>query len=153
MSRRLLGFIVIAFAIFLGTGCQKWTVVKQAEPNPFIGQTKFHVAPISYEGLMVQDRSEAQFKADRDADQNKNWDNDKQHVSDTFSAEIKDEADGLEYTDAPTEDAITVRSRITNMHGGISMGITSTAAHIEMTVQLVKGSDVMDEITVAADAS
>ena len=102
---------------------------------------------------MVQDRSEAQFKADRDADQNKNWDNDKQHVSDTFSAEIKDEADGLEYTDAPTEDAITVRSRITNMHGGISMGITSTAAHIEMTVQLVKGSDVMDEITVAADAS
>ena len=153
MSRHLLSSIVIAFAILLGNGCQKWVVVKQATPNPFIGQTNFHVEPVGYEGLMVQDKSEAQFKADRDGDANANWDKDKQRVSNTFISEIKDEADDLQYADAPGGDVVIVRSKITNMHGGISMGLTSTAAHIDMTVQLIKGGDVIDEISIAANAS
>ena len=145
--------ILLSLIGLMSTGCASWSVVKQATPNPFVDQSKFYIAPVDFEGLMVKDKSEKEFKADRDADANKSWDEDKNRVVEAFTKALRDEADDFKYPSSGSDDVITVRCKITNMHGGISLGLTSTAAHIEMTVQLLKDEEVLDEITVKAEAS
>jgi len=62
--------LVAALALFV-SGCgPHWTVVKQASPNPLVGQQQFALEPTSFEGLMVQDKTEADFKSSRDAKAN-----------------------------------------------------------------------------------
>ena len=150
MRRAVLSLFLFGFGL---SGCTPWKVVRQAVPNPFVGETRFHVAPIDYSDLMVQHRTEREFKADRDAEQNQRWDRDKQKVNATYRAETASEVSGIQILDAPAQGVPTVRSRITNMHGGISLGLTSTAARIEMTVQLLKNGQVMDEILIAQETS
>jgi hypothetical protein len=145
--RKLLVLVVAALGLFFGQGCiPHWQVVKQATPNPLVGQNKFVLEEPSFEGLMVQDRPEAEFKAGRNAEENQRWDDDKKKVADTIIGKIREETH-YDWLKEPSADAILVRTKITNMHGGISMGIGSTASRIAVTVQLVKGSDVLDEIT------
>lgn len=143
--------LLLASLLMLCTGCSRWTVVKQAEPNPFAGVRKVYLEPINYDGLMVQDRSEQEFKAGRDADANENWDRDKQRVNDTFMKELTEEADDLEFVGSAGEGVIVVKTQITNMHGGISLGLTSTNARIEMTVKLALGGTEHDEITLVEE--
>ncbi len=151
--RKLLALLIAALGLAFGQGCvPHWTVVKQATPNPFVGQNKFVLAEPSFEGLMVQERPEAEFKAGRTAEENQRWDDDKKKVADTIVGRIR-EVTHYEWLKEPSADAVVVRTRITNMHGGISMGIGSTASNIEVSVELVKGSDVLDVIVTSGQYS
>jgi hypothetical protein len=144
--------LVIALALTL-VGCTRWTVVQQASPNPFPGLMKLHLEPVSFEGMMVQDREEAEFLAERDEEGRQRWLDDKRKVAETYLSSLRDEAEGYQVVQAPASDAISVRSHVTNMHGGVSLGFTSSAARIEMTVQLFKDGKLADEIVLAGEAS
>ncbi len=150
--RSMLAVMVAALALLFGQGCTHWTVVKQANPNPFVGQKKFVLEEPSFDGLMVDTRTEADFKSGRSSEENGRWDADKKRVVEAFVAALRDDTHDLEWASEPG-DAVLVRTHITNMHGGISAGIVSTAAHVAMTVQLLKGNEVLDEIVTAGEYS
>ena len=67
-------------------------------------------------------------------------------------SELRDNLGDIQLV-GPGDGVIEVKVRVTNMHGGISMGITSTAARIEMTLQLMKDGQVADEVTMVGTAS
>lgn len=135
--------LLLGLLLTLGA-CTRWTVVRQAAPNPFVGQTKFFVEPVDYGQISA---------APREGDSAKRFESDKERVAQTYLGELREEADELQFVGEPSDDTVTIRSSITSMDGGVSMGITSTAAEINMTVQLVKGGEVLDEIALSAEAS
>jgi hypothetical protein len=138
LTRRNVALMIATLALLVTTGCSKWTVVKQAAPNPFAGASTFHVEAIKYD---VKDHSNKEA-----------WEKDKKRVNDTFAQTLREEADDKKFVGA-SDDVIVVRPLVTNMDGGVSMGVTSTAARIDMTVQLVRGGKILDEITVSGESS
>src|SRR5207302_3688383 len=104
----------------------------------------------SFDGLMVKDKPEAELKAGRTPEESQRWDTDKRKVADTLVGKIREETH-YDWAKEAGPDAVLVRTRITNMHGGTSVGIGSTPSHVAVTVQLVKGGDVLDEISTAGE--
>jgi hypothetical protein len=151
LALRVLGACL--FALF-ATGCgPHYVVVRQASPNPFAQPGPFAVAPVSFANLVVDGKPEDAFLAGRDPDANARWDADKQRVATTFAESLKANVDSIGWVGANQPGATVVVAHVTEMHGGVSLGLGSTAAHISMEVQLVRGGQVLDEIKVQAETT
>ncbi|HRI64912.1 MAG TPA: hypothetical protein PK156_11750 [Polyangium sp.] len=78
LARRRFGLVTIMLGALLALGCgPSWTIVAQQNPNPMVAQREFFVAPVGYVGLMVGDKSEAQYLAGKDGEQQQSFLNDK----------------------------------------------------------------------------
>ncbi len=143
-SWQRLALLVVAALALSTVACARWNVVRQATPNPFVGATTFYLEPIDYSVMAGPEREGAKAAE---------WDKVKERVNQTYLATIQKEADGFQFVKEPNADVVVIRTRVTAMDGGITMGLTSTSARIEMTVELVKGDQALDEIELAAEAN
>jgi hypothetical protein len=65
-----------------------WVVVTQATPSPFVNQRLLAVEPMHFEGLVVGQKSEAEWLAGKDEEQQASWDADKQGFAAQFSQQL-----------------------------------------------------------------
>jgi hypothetical protein len=105
MIRRL---VVLAFTAlsFLFIGCApKWTVIRQAEPNPFLGKKEFAVLPVDYKDLKIGEKTEQEYRDSKEAKTEGKFDGDKEAVSEKLIAAMKAQAkdEGLRVDSAAGE--------------------------------------------------
>jgi len=120
---------LIAAAAF-AAGCASYKVMKQATPNPFTGQAKFVAEAVQYaEGVNAS--AEVQ-----------------QEIQSSWREELGSELSAMQLLDAPDGDAPVIRARVTQIKEGTVLNLQMDPAVLHMTVQLVKGEEVLDEIVV-----
>ncbi len=78
-------FVIVPMAgLLAGCGGPQWAVHSQATPNPFLNQRRFVVLPIDFTGLHVDNKPEAEFLAEKSADQQASFAADKQGINAFF---------------------------------------------------------------------
>ena len=140
MPKRLL-FAIVFFALNLLMGCApKWTVIQQASPNPFIGKGDFAVVPVDFDGLMVGEKTEAEYLAGKSAEQGEKFQGDKRAIDERFLAELKDEAqdEGLKIERAAGENKakFIVKPLVQFIEPGFYAVVASAPSEVRMRVTI-----------------
>ena len=88
MKRRTMMLSMMTALVVAACGGSQWTVIRQATPNPLLGQRVFVIAPVQYDGLIVANQPEAQWLATRTPDQQLSFQNDKERFNENLLAQI-----------------------------------------------------------------
>lgn len=149
MSRHLLFAVLLALLAL--SGCApKWTVLRQAEPNPFVGKTEFAVLPVDYGDLKVGEKSEAQYLSEKDEGQRASFAGDKQGMADNFLAALREEAsaEGLVVQQAAGEVKVfLLRPHVYFVEPGFYAVVASAPSQVAMKVTIESpDGKVLDEI-------
>lgn len=151
MTRRLMAVVLAVLALGM-FGCgPPWKIVRQAAPNPLLGQKNFAVAPVNFEGLMVGDGSEAEYMADKDAEEKNNWVQTKVEMNEVFRAALMAEGaeDGLQIVGPPAKAPFIIQPKITWLEPGLFTAISfaTWGSEVKMTLVITKeDGTVVDEI-------
>lgn len=147
-SRFVLFLILAALAACL-TGCgANIAVLRQAEPNPFIGQKSFAVLPLETKGLLVGEKSEEQYLAEKDEDQRQSFRGDKDAMGQRFEAELIASASDLGLQVAPGDKApFVLRPRVVAVEPGFYAVVASAPSQVTIRVAITApDGKVLDEI-------
>ena len=152
MMRRFWLLAVVLLGIFAMGCAPPWTVIKQAEPNPFVGKREFAVLPVEYEGLRVGEKTEEEYKASKEDKTVGRFEEDKEKVATTFVANLQAEAQDEDITVTPAAGEVTgyvVRPLVKFMEPGFFAAVVSKPSKIVMRVRLEdKDGKVLDEIEI-----
>lgn len=129
-----------ASALALG-GCVEPSVVvvRQAYPNPFRGQARFGVLPLSFEGLVVNERSETEWIRDRNVEA---WLADKAAMNEAFALELMNEATRAGVAAAPVAPDANlglplVRAHVVSIEPGVYAGFFAKGSKTKLDLELV----------------
>jgi hypothetical protein len=156
MQRR--HFFVLAAALaaapLMLAGCgPKWIVLTQAAPNPLAGQTKFGLMPVDYAGLIVGEKSEAEYLASKDEESRASWAGDKSGIDTEFGKRLMEKAteSGINVVKAtgPGDAPFMIRPKVEFIEGGIYTYVFNKASQVRMKVQITTpDGKVIDEIAI-----
>jgi hypothetical protein len=138
-------------------GCQRWAVVTQAAPNPFVGQQVFAVEPVHFEGLVVGEKSEAEYLSTRESEQQAAWAEDKQAFAKRFGEELAGALPQVRFVAAPAP-GFLIRPLVTFIEPGFYANSAARPTEVQMTLQILDSrGEVLDAVrlkaTVAATMS
>jgi hypothetical protein len=145
----------IAALAFLAAGCSPpWQVVLQAVPDPFVAQRRFAVLPIDFTGLHIGKKSEVEYLAGKDADQQRSFAGDKEGMNAEFTKELlaRAHAEGIEVflATSPADGPYLIRPSVAFVEPGYYAVVMAGASKVEMTVRITAPDGrVLDEITLA----
>lgn len=147
---RLLFLAAFTLVATLLTGCgANVAVIRQAEPNPFVGSPRFQVAPLETKGLLVGEMSEEQYLASKDEAQRASFQEDKAAMAERFQAgfaEAVSDAGLAVANDAP----FVVRPRLVFVEPGFYAVLASAPSQARMRVAITTpDGKVLDEIELA----
>ena len=92
MTKTGLMCAVGGLVLAVSSGCgPSWTVIKETNPNPYVGNKTFKYQPIDFTNLRVGDSTEQEWMSDKDAEVLAEWEVDKKSISDVFFESIRDE--------------------------------------------------------------
>ena len=100
-----------AFAAALLAGCVSHvTVLRQADPNPMTKAAAFSVQPIRMDPLIVDGKSEAEYRSSKAPDAVASWDADKKSVNDEFLKSLMETAQdyAIEVTESSASAPFTI---------------------------------------------
>lgn len=155
MQRR--HFFVLAAALAaapLLAGCgPKWIVLTQATPNPLLNQNKFGMMPIDYTGLIVGEKSEADYLASKDEESRASWAGDKAGIDNEFNRVLTEKAaeSGINVVKAtgPGDAPFMIRPKVEFIEGGIYTYVYNKPSEVRMKVQITTpDGKVIDEIAI-----
>lgn len=155
MQRR--HFFVLAAALAaapLLAGCgPRWIVLTQASPNPLLNQNKFGLMPIDYTGLIVGEKSEAEYLASKDEESRASWAGDKGGIDTEFGKVLTERATGAGITvvkaTGPADAPFMIRPKVEFIEGGIYTYVYNKASQVRMKVQITTpDGKVIDEIAI-----
>jgi hypothetical protein len=157
MSSRLARLVVLLVAV-LGFGCMhaRWTVVRQASPNPYPVDASFAVEPLHFEGAVVAGRTEAQYLADKSDDLKNLWESDKQQTAMTYAERVSADAaltaKAIVPGSPPDPKAYIVRATVLNVEPGAFAGVAVQPTEMRIALQVLApgGGQVIDEIRLRA---
>jgi hypothetical protein len=109
-----------------------WTVIKQATPSPLLGQKQIVLEAVNFDKV-------PQLKEDMKKEIQASWDK-----------EFKNSMKALTVLDKAPEDgsALVVRGAVTAFKEGTIMDLAMDPTYLNMSIQIAKGADVLDEITI-----
>lgn len=144
--------IPILAALLAGCG-PPWQILRQANPDPFIRQTKFAVLPINFTGLRVGEKTEADYLAEKDAEARNNWVGDKLGLNEEFTSNLISTAreHGLTVVPAtgPGDAPFVIRPSVAWLEPGYYIGIAAGSSKVKMTVQITAPDGaVLDELII-----
>ncbi|XXX74457.1 hypothetical protein WMF30_43100 [Sorangium sp. So ce134] len=152
MHRRYALWILLLCLAPLLVACgHPWKAARQAVPNPFYGKGRFGVVPVSFHALVVGDVSEADWMADKDAEQRQSWQEDKAGINEQFAEALMAEAasedaivvKAMSAADAP----FFIRANVTSYEPGIFTGVFNKDTLLKATVQFTDPAGVvLDEV-------
>jgi hypothetical protein len=136
--RRLvpLSFVLATSAIGLGCG-PRWTVVRQAVPDPFLNQRDFFIEPVHSEGVRVGEKSEAVYLADKTPDQGASWQTDKADMISQYAEGLMAAGEGMKFTMQPGPTIFIVRPILVFVEPGFYVGVAAHATEVTMRVELL----------------
>ncbi|GAC1358149.1 MAG: hypothetical protein NVS3B10_01440 [Polyangiales bacterium] len=154
LRRALLPIVLLLASILAGVGCgPRWTVIRQGVGNPFTYQRTFAVEAVHFEGMHVGDKTESEYQAGKDTDQQRSWQADKQGMIAAYQQGLVDQARGLTFTGIPPAPGTwVIRPIVTFVEPGFYAGIAAGDTVVNMIVQVVApdGQQVVDEIQIAS---
>lgn len=155
LSRRqfssLLAAATLSFGVLTSAGCvAPGIVVRQASPNPLVGKVEFAIDPVVYPDLMLGDKAEAAYLADKKPDEQQLFAADKvetaKNLIETLTAEVARK--GIKVTLANgTPAPFTLRPSISFFEPGSFNGFVNIPSTAKATLLIVDaGGQVIDEI-------
>ncbi|WP_437965609.1 hypothetical protein WMF04_39155 [Sorangium sp. So ce260] len=149
--RHALWILLLCLTPLLAACGHPWKTSRQAVPNPFYGKGRFAVVPVAFLALEVGDVSEADWMADKDAEQRQSWQEDKSGINEQFTEALMAEAasedaivvKAMSAADAP----FFIRANVTYYEPGIFTGVFNKDTHLKATVQITDpAGTVLDEV-------
>lgn len=155
MQRRHFFFFAAALAaapLLVGCG-PKWIVLTQASPNPLQGQNKFGMMPVDYTGLIVGEKSEAEYLASKDEETRGKWSGDKAAIDTEFNKVLTEQAGaaGINIVKAtgPGDAPFMIRPHVEFIEPGFYTYVINKASQVRMKVQITTpDGKVIDEIAI-----
>lgn len=144
----VLGALTLLVALLTGCG-PRWTVVAQAVPDPLLGARDFYVEPVHFDPLMVGEKTEAEYQADKSPEQRDSWDADKRDTSGGYAAAVIEAAPELRFVTQPAPGVFIVRPIVPFIEPGFFGGYVSAPTQVMMHVQiLASDGGLVDEIII-----
>lgn len=148
----VLGLALAAAPLLAGCG-PRWIVLTQASPNPLLNQNKFGLMPIDYAGLIVGEKSEAEYLASKDEESRASWAGDKSGIDTEFGKVLMERATegGINVVKAtgPGDAPFMIRPKVEFIEGGIYTYVYNKASLVRMKVQITTpDGKVIDEIAI-----
>jgi hypothetical protein len=141
LTRRCFGIVTFMLVALLALGCgPSWTIVAQRNPNPMAAQTEFLVAPVGYVGLMVGDKTEAQYLSGKDSEQQQSFLNDKAETAKNMTELLMATAaeGGVRVRPATGEGGpFVLVPNITFLEPGNFNGFVNIATTVEMRLRII----------------
>ena len=144
--------LAIAAASLSSLGCgARWRVVSQTNPDPFVGATRFAVAPIDFSGLYVGRKSEGEYLSEKTPEQRASFAADKDAMTEMFGRKLAARSAelGLELgpaaamTDAP----FVIQAAVSDLEPGFYVGVASAPSTVQMVVRITTPDGrILDEI-------
>jgi hypothetical protein len=143
---RFCGVLFVGFVASGLTACgPSWTVVRQASPNPFVGNRQWAIHPMDYRELRVGGGTEARHLSDKSPEQIASWEEDKAAIDGAFRRELTSEA-GASLL-APGGAPFAIAPRITFIEPGFYAVVASRPAQVDLTLRILDARNaVLDEI-------
>lgn len=160
LSRRWFTSILVLVALSLGSlagvGCgPHWVVVRQAAPNPLRGQSQFVIEAVTYPNLLVGDKPEAVWLADKKEDARQSFEGDKAETAKNLIEQLIARAGSRGIQVIPwsgTPGAFNLRPAITFFEPGNYNGFVNTATTVQVSVQILSAQgQIIDEVIFRSD--
>jgi hypothetical protein len=153
--RHALWILMLCLAPLLAACGHPWKTARQAMPNPFYGQARFGIVPIAFHALQVGKKSESDWMAEKDAEQQQSWQEDKSAMNEEFTEALVARAsseDVIVVRAATAADApFFVRASVTFYEPGVFTGVFNMDTLLKATVQLTDPAGrVLDEFSIEA---
>jgi hypothetical protein len=155
MGKRVLGAaLVLAVALVLAACGPHWVIVRQAAPSPFGPAAKVFVDRVSLEGLMVGEKTEAEWMSEKKADTQDSWEGDKQAMNEEFIQAFYDKAKGVALSTTPQGSNFIVRAHFVHYEPGYYAYVVNRAATIDADLFIQDpAGNVLDEIKLKGAAN
>jgi len=142
----------------MAIGCGgPWTIVKQANPNPFNAQTQFAVAPVTFNNLKVGKKMEGEWLATKKPETQMSHQNDKASFSARFQQACVSRAKGLPIqplVEGAPFPGFTVHGNVYWMEPGVYAVVYSISTQVRMMVDIVDpAGQVADQFEVSANVA
>jgi hypothetical protein len=149
----LLRLTVLAFLSLFAFGCSPgYKIVRQAEPNPFLGVRNFVVLPVEFGDVRVGRKQEADYLAGKEDHQVDSFEADKEALAQLYLQALADGAadEGVRVDPATGEVAtFIVRAVVRAIEPGWYAGVMASPSLVQMTVTISdKNGAELDEIFV-----
>ena len=145
---------MLAMALVLAACGHHWVIVRQAAPSPFGPAAKVFVDRVSLEGLMVGDKTEAEWMSEKKEGTKESWDGDKQAMNDKFMEAFFDSARGVAFTTTPQGSNFIVRAHFVHYEPGFYAYVVNRAATIDADFSIMDpAGNVLDEIKLKGAAN
>jgi hypothetical protein len=147
MAKRVLGAALVLVAALVLAACgPHWVIVRQAAPSPFGPTAKVFVDRVSLEGLMVGEKTEAEWMSEKEASTRASWDGDKQAMNDKFMEAFYDAARGVALSTTP-QGSFIVRAHIVHYEPGYYAYVVNRPATLDAEFFILDpAGNVLDEI-------
>lgn len=142
----------LIFSAFVLAGCgPPWKVVVQANPDPMLGQKRFAVLPVDFQGLRVGEKSEEEYLAEKDGEQQQSFVSDLKSMNEAFTSELIKTAheEGLDVVLAtgPGAAPFELRPHIPFIEPGYFVGVSSRASRTDLSLVITSpDGQVIDQI-------
>lgn len=152
MNRRSLLFVVTVAVAALLMGCgPRWVIISQAVPNPLMGQKTIAVRPIDFSHLQVGDKSEGEYKQNKNEKRSDSFDEDKRGINDEFTRTLIETAGkaGIQVVLATGPDAapFMIEPVVPFVEGGVYAYMFNRNSEVQMDVRLTgPGGKPVDEL-------
>jgi hypothetical protein len=142
---------MLCFVPLLAACGHPWRTAVQAAPNPFLGQGRFGVIPVTFTQTSVGETTEANWMAEKDGEQRASWVEDKVAINEKFTTALVEgaAADTVQVLRATSgaDAPFLIRANVTFYEPGIYSFIYNKNTIIKMTVQITDPSGkVLDEV-------
>ena len=141
-------FALLSFVVVFAAGCgPKWQVVKQTDPTSMKRDSKFAVAPMSFDGLYVGGKSEQEYLGGKEPQQQQDWQNDKKSMVDSFMDGFNGERDAIQTGDGD----FVIKPNVSFIEPGYYVGVSAGSAEVRVDVKIFdKAGTLLDEITASS---
>ncbi len=146
MNRRHLTLLAMLVAALLVAGCfNRYTVIRQAMPNPFRGMHSFSIEPVHFESLQVGRMTEAEWLSRKTPEQQASYLSDRQAMTQRFVERMTTQYPGLEIIAGPPAGphAFVVRPILEFIEPGFYLGGMKVDTEARMRVQLLNQAGVV----------
>jgi len=141
------------------TGCgPRWIVHTQAAPDPFLNQKAFAVLPVDFTGLQIGEKSEQEYLAGKNPDQQESFKADKAALNGEYLRELSDHADkiGVRVVPATGPDSapFLIKPYVAWIEPGYYAVVSARPSEVRMLVRITSPDGrVLDEIAVKSNSS
>jgi hypothetical protein len=137
-ARRLLALLALLAFAAVAMGCgPSWTVIAQTVPNPLVNQHEFFIEPVHADHLVVGDKPEAVYLADKTPEQQASWQTDKIDMITHFAEGLIAEGESFDFPTQPSPTTFIVRAIVEFVEPGFYAVVAAHPTELDVRVEIL----------------